>query len=187
MTLVLFAAVGVLIAAVQGKKNGAFMPAQIAQVRALWLPIAGLLLHGLFNWLPSLAGRAAGPLTVAYESCILLFLFFNRKKLLPVFLMAAGTLSNFAVIAANGFRMPVSPAALAMYPGLTPGVVAAKKINYFIAVGGARLYALADWIPLPLGKLGGFISVGDLLLGVGLMFFTARVMTRTGSPHRAAV
>jgi hypothetical protein len=183
MTLFLFVLAGILIAAMRGRKDRTFTPSQIVNAHALWLPVAGFLLHGLFDWAPSFALRTAGPLTLSYELCILLFFFFNRKERFPAILMTAGTLSNFAVIAANHFRMPVSPAALAMYPGLTPEAVAAKKVNYFIASNGSRLYLLADVIPLPLGKLSGFISVGDLLLGVGLMLFTARMMIRLPKPE----
>ena len=157
MTLFLFVLAGILIAAVRGRKDRTFTPSQIVNAHALWLPVAGFLLHGLFDWAPSFALRTAGPLTLSYELCILLFFFFNRKERFPAILM--------------------------MYPGLTPEAVAAKKVNYFIASNGSRLYLLADVIPLPLGKLSGFISVGDLLLGVGLMLFTARMMIRLPKPE----
>lgn len=184
MTLLFFVLAGVLIALFRGKKSGDFSFSGLTEIHAVWLPILGFLLHALFGFAPEFARSIAPALTLAYELCILIFCWCNRAEKVPVLLMTAGTLCNFAVIAANSFRMPVSPAALSMYPGMTALEVAAKKTNYFIADAGTRLYALADIIPLPLGKLGGFISAGDLLLGVGLMLFTARFLERTARKER---
>lgn len=171
MTLLFFALAGFAAALLRGRKNGGIRLSGLAEIRAVWLPAAAVLLHAAFSFAPSFAKNFAGLLTCSCTGLILLFLFYNRKAKLPAALTAAGTLCNFAVIASNGFRMPVSAAALGMYPGLTAAEVAARKPNYFIAGEGTRLYALADIIPLPLGKLGGYISVGDLLLGAGIMLF----------------
>ncbi|MDF2632370.1 MAG: hypothetical protein K0Q85_966, partial [Caproiciproducens sp.] len=97
---------------------------------------------------------------------------------LPVLLIAAGTICNYSVIALNHFRMPVSPAALAMYPGMTPEAVYAKKVNYFVATNGAKLYFLGDVIPVHLKRVGGFFSIGDVLLGFGIMIFIISVLTK---------
>ncbi|MBE6823004.1 MAG: hypothetical protein E7518_07910 [Ruminococcaceae bacterium] len=188
MILLIFALVGGVAAVVENLRRGTKpMLEGLACIRALWLPIVGFLLHGLISWAPAFALRFAGPLMSAYYFCILLFLFLNRREKIPMLFMALGSLCNFSVIAANGFRMPISPLALTMYPGMTPEAVYAEKVNYFVAVNGANLYPLGDIIPVPLGRLGGFASVGDLLLGVGLMLFLWKVLAppRREQPNSA--
>jgi len=178
MILFIFILAGMIIGLVmnwrRGKKNTL---EGISHLHGLWLPVAGLLLDNSFSYLPDFALHYAGIITCASYFCVLCFIFLNHEKKLPAVFMAAGSLSNFAVIAANGFRMPVSPAALAMYPGMTAEAVYAKKVNYFIAQNGANLYYLGDIIPAPLRTLGGFLSVGDLLLGIGLLLFIVWVIT----------
>jgi hypothetical protein len=184
MTLLLFAAAGFAAAFFRGRRSGGMCLSGLAEIRAVWLPVAAALLHAAFSLAPSFARNCPGVLTAAYTAAVLLFLFFNRRARLAAGLSAAGTLCNFAVIALNGFRMPVSPAALSMYPGLTAAEVAARKPNYFIAAEGTRLYALADIIPLPLGKLGGYVSAGDLLLGAGVMLFVLHFLAPRPCPAK---
>ena len=187
MILFLFALAGVVAAVVLNARRGEkFSLDEVTRIRGLWFPIAGVLLHGLFNWAPALALRYAGLLTCAGYLCIFCFLFLNRERKAPTIFMALGSLSNFSVIAANGFRMPVSPAALAMFPTMTPEALYAKKVNYFVAMNGAHLYPLGDVIPVPLGSWGGFASVGDLLLGVGVALFIVNVMTKRRQAQAAA-
>lgn len=179
MILFAFVLVGIVAGLVMNWRRGKKNHLQgVSRIRGLWLPLAGILLHGSFSFLPGFALRYAAVITTTDYLCILAFLFLNRQRKVPAALMASGSLSNFAVIAANGFRMPVSPAALAMYPGMTPEAVYAQKVNYFIAQNGANLYLLGDVIPVPLHGLSAFISVGDLFIGSGLMLFIMWVLTR---------
>lgn len=187
MGLFLFVAAGILTGMlVSWRRAGKVSLAGAAFVRGLWLPVAGFLLDGLFSWFPAFALRFAAPITCASYLCILAFLYLNRAERLPALLMAAGSLSNFLVIACNGFRMPVSPRVLAMFPGLTAEAVYAEKARYFVAQDGAVLYVLGDVIPVPVRALGAMISVGDLLLGVGLLLFIVRVLTQTAPRRRGA-
>lgn len=174
--------VGLILNALRGEKTTL---SGIAQMRGLWLPILGALLDGLFSYAPSVAIRAPVLLTVASYSCVFIFLLLNRRYLFASVLMAAGSLSNFCVIAANRFRMPISPAALVMYPGMTPEAVYAKRANYFIATNGAKLYPLGDIIPVPLYGWGGFVSVGDLVLGVGLTLFIVCFLIQKRPAYKA--
>ena len=185
MILFAFILAGILIGLLANWRHGKKNDFQgISRIHGLWLPIAGVLLHGSFSFLPNFALHYAGIITCTGYLCIFSFLFLNRKKKLPIAFMAAGSLSNFSVIAANGFRMPVSPASLAMYPGMTAEAVYARRVNYFIAQNGAHLYFLGDIIPVPLRTLGGFISVGDLLLGFGLLLFIVWVLTEAQGDDR---
>lgn len=187
MILFAFVLIGIIAAVIMNKRSGRKNNLQgVSSIQGLWLPLAGILLHGAFSFLPGFALRYAGVITCISYLCIFGFLFLNRQRKLPSALMALGALSNFAVIAANGFRMPVSPAALAMYPGMTAEAVYSQKVNYFIALKGANLYPLGDVIPVPLRVLGGFISVGDLLLGLGLLLFIVWVLTQERQEEAAA-
>lgn len=187
MTLLVFVLAGILIAIIVDLRRGEKITLDgVAEIRALWLPVAGLLLHGLITWAPAFALQYAGILTSITYLSILCFLFLNREKLVPCIIMAVGSLSNYIVIAANGFRMPVSPAALQMFPTMTPEALYAKKVNYFVALHGANFYYLGDIIPVPLPKFGGFASVGDLILGIGLAAFIIAAMTKKRQTQSAA-
>lgn len=178
MILAVFVLAGIVIGLVKNRVQGTHLSfSEVSKLRGLWLPIAGVLLDGSFSFLPKFALRYAAVITCTGYLCIFAFLYLNRQFKLPTALMAAGSLSNFLVIAANGFRMPISPAALAMFPGMTAQAVYARRVNYFIAESGANLYALADIIPVPLRRLGAFISVGDLVLGLGILLFLVAVIS----------
>lgn len=186
MILFFFALAGVLIGLAVNRGRVRYALEGATRIHWLWLPVLGALLDSSLRWLPpGLTLPYAAPVTCAAYLCILAFLFRNRAEAVPAGMMAAGALSNFCVIAANGFRMPVSPAALAMYPGMTPEAVLARRVNYFVAVNGANLYYLGDVIPVPFRGLDGFLSVGDLLLGVGLALFLIAVMTRRTEEEKA--
>jgi hypothetical protein len=179
MALFGFALAGILLGLAlnlyHGKKSNL---KGIYEIRALWLPIAGLLLESIFTYFPRFALQFAGLIICTSYLCIFVFLFLNRVIKIPVVLIAAGSLSNFIVILCNGFRMPVSPASLAMYPNMTAAAVYAQRGNYFIAQSGANLYFLGDVIPSPLGAMGGFLSIGDLLLGFGILLFIVAILTK---------
>jgi hypothetical protein len=178
MLLFLFALAGIVISLAMNRLQGRKNPLQnVSDIRGLWFPIAGVLLELPFSYFPSFALQFAWILTTLSSLCVVAFLILNRRRALSVLLIAAGTVCNYCVIAFNHFRMPVSPAALAMYPGMTPEAVYAKKVNYFVATDGARLYFLGDIIPVHLKRIGGFFSVGDVLLGLGIMLFIISVLT----------
>ncbi|NLJ30823.1 MAG: DUF5317 domain-containing protein [Clostridiales bacterium] len=183
MILFLFVVIGIIAGFVKNRVQGLhFSFSEISNLRGLWLPIAGVLLDGSFSFAPRFALRYAAIITCTEYLCIFAFLYLNRRYRLSCALMAAGSLSNFLVIAANGFRMPVSAAALAMFPGMTAQAVYARRANYFIVQGRANLYFLADIIPVPVRGFGAFISVGDLVLGVGIMLLLIAVISPKPEP-----
>lgn len=85
-------------------------------------------------------------------------------------LVALGVALNALVIGLNG-AMPVDPQAIAAAgsPGFDPG-----PGKHALAHAGTRLSLLADRIPL--APLRTVISVGDVLLAVGLSVLVHRVM-----------
>ncbi len=178
MFLFVFVLIGIVISLAINRYYGRKNQFQnVFNIKGMWLPICGLLLELPFSYFPVFALQFAWLLTSLSSVCVFIFLILNRRRWLPVLLIAAGTLCNYCVIAFNHFRMPVSPVALSMYPGMTTEAVYASKVNYFIASNGARLYFLGDIIPVRLPLVGGFLSAGDVLLGFGIMFFIILVLT----------
>lgn len=187
MILFVFVIVGIIAGFVKNKVQGTHLSlSEVSKLRGLWLPIAGVLLDGTFSFAPRFALRYAPIITCTGYLCIFAFLFLNRQYQLPAALMTAGSLSNFLVIAANGFRMPVSAAALSMFPGITAAAVFERRVNYFIAQGRVNLYFLADIIPVPFRRLTAFISMGDIVLGVGIMLFLIAVISPKPGPKQTA-
>lgn len=182
MVLFLFVLAGILVAtAVNHSRGIKNQYGNIAAIRGLWLPVAGLLSELPFTYFPSFAAKVAWLFTGLSYLCIIVFLILNRRRWLAAVLTGVGTLCNLLVIVCNNFRMPVSQKALVMYPGMTAEAVYAKKANYFIAGSGTKFYYLGDVIPVPVPLVGGFISVGDILLGLGIACFIVLILTDTMS------
>lgn len=89
-------------------------------------------------------------------------------------IMALGSVLNFAAIVVNGGLMPVSPEAR-LQAGMTPigqprfGKVLPEGTGVLLPVEQTNLWFLSDIIPVSL--VGGVFSLGDVLIGVGLLFF----------------
>ena len=97
------------------------------------------------------------------------FVWRNRRRGAWPLWFGAGTLLNYLVIAANGYRMPVAPNLLAGLPEPTAAALAAGEIfGYTLADASTRLVFLGDVVSVPfLGEFVGFASLGDFFLGVG--------------------
>lgn len=102
----------------------------------------------------------------------------------PAILLGLGTLCNYLVIAANSFRMPISVKALSVYSTMTPEAVIAQRADYFVATDGANFLFLGDIIYMPINVLGGFMSVGDILLAAGMFLLIVQVMVKTVFPPK---
>jgi MFS family permease len=118
------------------------------------------------------------PLHIFSYALLVAFLAANGRRL-GLVVAAAGLASNLLVILANGGRMPVSSAAWRA-SGRSLHSIAASGIynNNTLAGGHPRLAWLGDIFPLPLGGLlGNAVSVGDLLIVLGLTIFVYRAGT----------
>lgn len=147
-----------------------------AGLKLLPLPALSLLVQRL--------SAAPWALCLAY-GLLFLFLWRNRHLKKTALLMGAGSLLNLLVIALNGWRMPVSARATAL---LSPQGLAALTAGdipmYALADAGTLLPFLGDILYLPLPLIGGFASVGDLLLAAGLFFCLMAVMDPPRLPRR---
>ncbi len=151
----------------------------VAHVRltAAWLLFAGVAIQVAVDvaagrqLLPD-AGLSGWVLLLCSQLLVVAFLVRNRA--LPgTRLVATGLLLNAVVMAANR-AMPVDPAAIAAL-GIDGAAVAPGK--HTLMTADTHLPWLADIIPVP--WLRSILSVGDLVLAVGLLPVTHAVMTAT--------
>lgn len=146
-----------------------------AGLHLLPLPVAALVLQS--------AVRAPWAILLSY-ALIFLFLVRNRHLKKTAALLGAGSLCNLAVIAANGWRMPVAAQALELLSPQTAADLLAGMIPMYTAVGpDTKLLFLGDVLYCPLPLLGGFASIGDLLLMAGAFFCILAVMSPTKLPR----
>ncbi|MHB9094992.1 MAG: DUF5317 domain-containing protein [Eubacteriales bacterium] len=113
-----------------------------------------------------------------FASYILLFLALIQNRKLPgVYLILAGTALNFAVIALNGGQMPVRAdvipremaAALAAGHGGTHGLL----------TGTTRLGFLADRIYISFLNQNQLVSLGDIVIDLGVLILVILGMRKT--------
>jgi hypothetical protein len=151
------------VAALAGKMRGGSLEF-LAATRLAWLPLlwTALVLQILPALWLELSDTSALVVVVISNLLLIAFLLLNRG--LPgVGLMAAGLLLNLIVIAANQ-AMPVSQTASDI-AGVTHSPTAAE-LKHEPMRPSTVLPWLGDVIPLP--RLGEVLSVGDLLLVVGI-------------------
>ncbi len=90
--------------------------------------------------------------------------------------IGGGTLLNFAVIAANGFRMPVWPSFFENSGNshIMEALISGDIFGYTPVGSGTKLPFLADIIGFSVyGDIIGFASIGDLFLvaGAGILIY----------------
>lgn len=151
-------------------------------LRGILLPVAAFLIESSFAWLPRVLPEPPQHwlwmVVIAEYLCLFLFLFMNRDE--PVlWLVALGTAANFAAMAANQMRMPVSPVILefSTLSHFVERVRSGELIEYVLVGWDAPLWWLGDCIPIPWG-VPGVASVGDFLMGTGMFWWVQRMMLR---------
>jgi hypothetical protein len=136
--------------------RGLALPIIAVALQALTGPAAQIIPGDPQRWYPYVV-------IVSYGANVL-FALRNLSPLygsLPVLL---GTLGNFIVIAANRWHMPVAPSAAALPQILAP----AQRLGYALADETTRLLWLGDIMAVPVPLIGGYLSIGDLLLCLGV-------------------
>ena len=149
-------------------------------LRGLWLPIAAYALELSFDALESLLpwppSAWLGVAVCVEYALLFVFVWLNRGRK-AFWVIAVSSLLNFAVIAANGFRMPISPVVYdhTIFANIVERVGAGEMVEYVLVGWDAPLWWLGDTIPVP-WVVPGLASVGDLGLAVGVFILIQEVM-----------
>lgn len=169
------------VAVISGYLRGGRLSRIAEGVGWSWLLLVGLALQvavdatGPGGQLPSLVGTG---LLLASQLLVAVWGFLNRfRPGMPLVLL--GLLLNAVVLVANG-AMPVAPEAIAAIglPGVEP--ISGK---HELMTDHSRLRYLADIVPLP--PLRTIVSIGDIVLGAGLIPLLSHLMSyRTPSERR---
>jgi hypothetical protein len=110
-----------------------------------------------------------GLVLVSYLPLLLLVILNRERK--GMWLAGLGILMNFSVIAANGGMPVLGEAALAAGGFEQPFTLEGGGFKHVALDAGTVLEFLADVIPIRLFGQGNVISLGDVLLAVGLGAF----------------
>ncbi|HHX77524.1 MAG TPA: DUF5317 domain-containing protein [Firmicutes bacterium] len=163
-------ALGILIGWLRGGKisNIALKPVYLGSLVFIAFFLQSLLNYG--------AARLELPVQAAYYLrllsflLLLIFAYVNRER--PGLLLAgAGVFLNFLVIALNG-TMPVSPRGMTAHQ--VDALTAGSSALHSLITSETRLSFLGD--VLPLAYKGQSISIGDVLISLGLLYFFQRSM-----------
>jgi hypothetical protein len=151
----------------------------LSRTKLRWwgLLVLGLGLQLLFGyWQPAWLNRAAAVATVLSSNAAIAVFVWANRHLPGMLLVGAGLLLNVIVIAANG-AMPVSPGASRI--AHVPRSLSDPGIKHERLDSDTALPWLGDVIPVP--RLGEVMSVGDVVLAVGLgvLVYT---QTKTAKP-----
>ena len=154
---------GVVFALLLGGRPARLLEVELRHAWTVGVALAVQLV--LFSPLDALVpGELHDPLHVASYAFLSLFVAANVRHvaLVPLF---GGVALNAAAIVANGGRMPVAPAAAA-----AAGIDVHGHTN--VELGGSHLTFLGDIFALPSAvPLANAFSVGDLLIGIGMILF----------------
>ncbi len=152
----------------------------LADLRSLWAVFVAAALQRLpFILLPPDSLVEMKKAVLVSSHLLLAWALCRNLRFRSVRLVLSGELLNLAAIVFNGGLMPVSPEARAL-AGMTDlgaswlGHVLPEGTGVLLTVDHTRLWAFTDILPVPL--VGGVFSVGDVLLGLGLVLFFVELM-----------
>ena len=144
------------------------------------LSIAGVFV--LAARLPALSAIGPALQSCAYVAAIAVLWQNRRHPWIPVVL--AGLVLNTVVMWLNGGRMPLSGAAVAAAAqGIAAPAWSFTDPRHVIATPGAPLAALGDAFPIRVGGYAAVVSLGDLLMSLGLAGFVQRHMAKSRAPE----
>ena len=184
----------VLIALIVGALAGGGLP-RLADIRLRWTILLGVaLLLRLVAGLSHTTGFArdfpVGWAFIAAYGLIIAWLWGNWR--VPGLQIAAvGIGANMAAVLINAGRMPIWSAAY-YGAGFTDADIATDPFHFllqtdtvagFVAQGGL----FGDVIPFPIPMIRDVISIGDVLLALGIFWAIVYSMTRVNAPARGAL
>ena len=169
--LVIFIIVGLFIGLIL---KGSFKNFEKATLHALWLPIISFTLE-IIGKLLCLQLIPRNPyyafFVVGSYLCSFLFVYYNRHVKWFFYPALLGVFLNFLVISLNNFYMPVSNIVVAKVGSELTGTLA---VSYQPVSSLTRLAFLGDIIYCPFPQ--GFASIGDLFLGIGIVFLMIYIL-----------
>ena len=149
-----------------------------------WLAIGGFAVQLLLFSDPvdEVVGSAGPPIYVASTAAVLVAVLRN-VRIPGLALVALGAASNLLAIVANGGFMPASAEAYAALGQAPEGGYTNSAIVASPAFGPLTdVYALPAWMPL-----ANVFSVGDVLIGAGVVIVLVSAMRRGGLEGKAEV
>lgn len=174
--IVLVLVVATLIAMIRGGKLRNIIDVQLA---LWWLLPFGFLIQVATSWLPDDADWAPtlGLWMILFSFFLLVVVVIANRRRPGMWLAGVGILLNFTVIALNG-GMPVLAEAAFVASGFEQAQLLISDYKHVEMVPGTRLTVLADVIPLRFLGIGQVISLGDVLLAIGLGQFLESELRR---------
>lgn len=148
-----------------------------------WVFMAGLVVQVVLfsDAVTGRIGELGAPIYVLSTLVVLVAVLANRRIVgMPV--VALGALSNLAAIVANGGYMPTSVEAMAAL-GKTPKAVYSNStlVPDPALAPLTDIFAMPAWLPW-----ANIFSIGDVLIGVGVVVVIATAMRRPGSTASVA-
>jgi hypothetical protein len=151
---------------------------RLGDLRLRWAPLAVLGLVAQLALFVAPFGAAVGDAApqIYVASTIAVLVAVLRDVAIPgMALIAIGAGSNLAAIVANGGYMPADPAAFSSIFKASPGY------SNSVVVADPALLPLTDIFALPAAfPLANVFSVGDVLIGIGLVL-TIAIAMRSGN------
>lgn len=184
----------IALALIVGALAGGGLP-KLADLRLRWLPVLLLALvirvgvvlmheNGIGTQLP-----LAWGIVVAY---VLIFAFLWVNARVPGLQVAAvGIALNFLAVVINGGRMPIWPGAFEA-AGFSPDAVAGDPFHFLVSANSVAEFVASgalfgDVVPIPIPIIRDVVSVGDLLLAIGIFWTIVYTMTRPDAPVRRGI
>lgn len=190
MVLLAFILCGLAVGLVRG---GSLRTMAHHNVTLLWLPVAAYLCKAAGPYagrlFPAFAPYAPLAVCLLHYSLLFIFVAANLRRGAWSLVFGAGAGMNFAVIVLNNGAMPVSARVLetAAGTGLAAQLAAGDIFAYAPVTQSTRLAFLGDVLALePFGRLLGFASAGDLVLGIGAAMLCCAMLRpakRTAAPR----
>jgi hypothetical protein len=149
------------------------------RVRWAWLAVAGLVAQVILFAEPvASAVGDVGPVVYVASTAAVLVAVLRNWRITGMPIVALGAASNLLAIAANGGVMPASPEAAAAI-----GMSLGDDFSNSVIMADPALRPLTDIFALPVWlPLANVFSIGDVLIGVGLVVVIAAGMRRAPEP-----
>jgi hypothetical protein len=148
-----------------------------------WLAVAGLLVQVvLFTESGDALAGSFGPALYVLSTLAVFISVLRNIRMPGMVVVALGSISNLAAIAANGGAMPADPGALALAGLDGPG-----SHTNSVVLADPVLRPLTDIFAIPASwPLANVFSVGDLLIGAGIVIVIAAAMRARPAAGRPA-